>query len=150
MFKEIYNPELGEELYVRIEPNNCFYKFVVFAGKERNFDGYLKKGSSKKFTKGITSKWNLLVLCRWAMLLFVITWTAMQFEGWKRVASPQQLKFKKKKEQMRSFKTRTAQNKWIIINAFLVNYKEFSPMLTSKSVRTTKKFELWTLFHKSL
>ena len=56
MYNEIYYLELGEELYVRIEPNNCFYKFVVFAGKERNFDGYLKKGSSKKFTKGITSK----------------------------------------------------------------------------------------------
>ena len=44
--KEIWNPKLGEELNVRIEPNNL-------VGKDANIVEHLKKGVSGKFAKTV-------------------------------------------------------------------------------------------------
>ena len=48
------------------------------------------------------------------------------FEGWRRVASPLLFVFNWTKELCRSFKTRTTKNKWIIRSEFLVTFFHFT------------------------
>ena len=47
MFIRIY----GEQLKVRIEPENCVDKFAVCVEKDKRVVGHLKKGESGKFAK---------------------------------------------------------------------------------------------------
>ena len=53
VYKEIWNPKLGEELNVRIEANNLVDKFAVCVEKDGNIVRHLKKGVSGKFAKTI-------------------------------------------------------------------------------------------------
>ena len=48
VYKEIWNPKLGEELNARIEANNLVDKFALCVEKDGNIVGYLKKGVSGK------------------------------------------------------------------------------------------------------
>ena len=51
--KEMWNPKLGEELNVRIEPNNYVDKFAVSVGKDINLFRHLIKAALGKFAKTI-------------------------------------------------------------------------------------------------
>ena len=53
VYKEIWNPKLGEELNVRIEANNLVDKFALCVEKDGNIVGHLKKGVSGKFAKTV-------------------------------------------------------------------------------------------------
>ena len=49
VYRDIWTPKLGEELKVRIEPDNHVDKFAVCVKKEGKIVGHLKKGASGKF-----------------------------------------------------------------------------------------------------
>ena len=51
VYKDIWTPEIGEQLKVRIEPDNCVDKYAVCVEKDKKVDGHLKKGGSGKFAK---------------------------------------------------------------------------------------------------
>ena len=51
VYKDIWTPEIGEQLKVRIEPDNCVDKYAVCVEKDKKVVGYLKKGESGKFAK---------------------------------------------------------------------------------------------------
>ena len=53
--KDIWTPEIGEQLKVRIEPDNCVDKFAVCVEKDKRVVGHLKKEESGKFAKIIFS-----------------------------------------------------------------------------------------------
>ena len=52
-YKEIWMPELGEQLNVPMEPDNRVDKFAVYVEKYQAVVGRLKKGGSEKFPKTI-------------------------------------------------------------------------------------------------
>ena len=51
VYKNIWTPEIGEQLKVRIELGNCVDKFAVCVEKNKRVVGHLKKRESGKFTK---------------------------------------------------------------------------------------------------
>ena len=51
VYKDIWTPEIGEQLKVRIEPGNCVDKFAVCVKKDKRVVGHLKKGESGKFAR---------------------------------------------------------------------------------------------------
>ena len=53
VYKEVWTPELGEQLNVRMEPDNRVDKFAVCVEKDQAVVGHLKKGNSVKFAKTI-------------------------------------------------------------------------------------------------
>ena len=53
VYKDIWTPKLGEELEVRIEPDNHVDKFSVCIKKDGKIAGHLKKGASGRFAKTI-------------------------------------------------------------------------------------------------
>ena len=46
--KDIWTPETGEQLKVRIEPRNCVDKYAVYVEKDKRVVGHLKNGESGK------------------------------------------------------------------------------------------------------
>ena len=51
VYKYIWTPEIGEQLKLRIEPDNCVDKYVVCVVKDKKVVIPLKKGESRKFSK---------------------------------------------------------------------------------------------------
>ena len=51
VYKDIWAPEIGEQLKVRIEPDFCVDKCAVCVEKDKKVVGHLKKGESGKFAK---------------------------------------------------------------------------------------------------
>ena len=51
VYKDIWTPEIEEQLKVRIEPDNCNEKYAVCVEKEKKAVGHLKKEEFGKFAK---------------------------------------------------------------------------------------------------
>ena len=51
VYKDIWTPEIGEQLKVRIEPATCVDKYAVYVEKDKKVVRHLKKGESEKFAK---------------------------------------------------------------------------------------------------
>ena len=139
----------------RVEPNNCFYKFVVFVGKEVNFCWTFEERSVGKFTETITSKWQLRALCFLAMLQLLGLQCNLKDE--EHLKAPYNLNLIGQKSYWQVYencktRTRTVQNKWIIINVFPVTFllQWLSKMCWDYKKFELHRFELRRFFHKSL
>ena len=51
VYEDIWTPEIGKQLEVRIKPDNCVDRYAVYMEKDKKVLGHLKKGEPGKFAK---------------------------------------------------------------------------------------------------
>ena len=97
VYKEIFNPELGEKRAYRAK--QLFLEVCGLCWKRKKFYRIFEERGVGKIYK---NNYFIMTITRAVLLCNnVIAWTAMQFEGWRTVKSPLQFTFNKRKELLR-------------------------------------------------